>query len=397
MASTSSTSRLKSFLISMGILSIGIVGLIALIGLRPDPVKEERQEFAPVVQIITVQESSGMVTVSGSGSVQPLQETNVSAEVPGRVIWVSPSFVAGGQFQEGDVMVRLDSTDFVNAVAIAEAEVTGRRYDLTIAQEESKIAREEWERLRARDEGLQEPEGGALGRLVFREPQMKLAEAALGAAEARLSDARTRLARTIVRAPFNGRIRAKSAAVGQYVAPGQMIAGFYATDSVEIVVPLRSEDAALIQDIYASRAGSPIRALVHATGGAEASVWTGKVARTEGALDPATRSLRVVVQVDRPYVGSSTRPPLLVGTFVDVAIDARKLDSFFEIPGLAVRDGGQVWVVTDGVLEFRPIQILTERGENVLVTSGLAEGETVVVSSLGVVTDGMKVSTVDAK
>ena len=153
----------------------------------------------------------------------------------------------------------------------------------------------------------------------------------------------------------------------------------------EIMVPLRAEEAALIDNLQ-SRPRARVK-----VGGATRE---GFLARIEGALDPATRSYRGVIQVPNPYLGDS---PLLMGSYADVMIDAQQVDTFIEIPRLAVREGSMVWVVRDDRLHFRPIQILTQRGESAIVTAGLSSGDQLVVSTPAVVTDGMSVRTVAAR
>ena len=377
--------RFKSILIGVGIIAVGIIGLTLMIALRPEPPKEDRVELAPIVQTISVDEQSGMIHVTGSGSVGPQREAPISAQVQGKVIRTSDHFVPGGSFRKGEVLLELDPSDYENAVAMAEAEVTQRRFEVIMAREESQIARDEWGRLKSRNPEIEAPKAGDLGSLVFREPQLKLAESALAAAEARLRDARTRLDRTRLTAPFSGQIRTKAAEIGQVLAPGQVIASLYSTDMAEIMVPLRAEEAALIDNLQ-SRPRARVK-----VGGATRE---GFLARIEGALDPATRSYRVVIQVPNPYLGDS---PLLMGSYADVMIDAQQVDTFIEIPRLAVREGSMVWVVRDDRLHFRPIQILTQRGESAIVTAGLSSGDQLVVSTPAVVTDGMSVRTVAAR
>ncbi len=206
--------RFKSILIGVGIIAVGIIGLTLMIALRPEPPKEDRVELAPIVQTISVDEQSGMIHVTGSGSVGPQREAPISAQVQGKVIRTSDHFVPGGSFRKGEVLLELDPSDYENAVAMAEAEVTQRRFEVIMAREESQIARDEWGRLKSRNPEIEAPKAGDLGSLVFREPQLKLAESALAAAEARLRDARTRLDRTRLTAPFSGQIRTKAAEIG---------------------------------------------------------------------------------------------------------------------------------------------------------------------------------------
>ncbi len=385
------TRSYRPFLFGLAILAIGVIGLMIFIALRPEPPREEIVTTAPIVETRAIVASSGPLTVRGSGTVSPVREVNLAAEVPGRIVWVSPGYVNGGSFSEGDVILRIDPSDYENAVAVVEAEVTQRQLEVMLAEEESAIATDEWRRLQEREGTSKETRESGLGSLVLREPQKKLAEAVLNGAEARLSDARSRLARTDVRAPFNGIIRSKLAEVGQYVGPGAIVASFFGTDNVEISTSLPAGDASLVGDLFSSAGSVRIPAIVKASFGGRSHEWDGYVHRVEGALDPATRMYRVAVRVDRPYNPTGGRPPLLVGMYAGVEIEGISLESYFRIPREALRDESRVWTVVDGQLRMRSVHIVQEVDRFIVVDDGLNAGDMIILSVLPVVSDGMNV------
>ena len=390
--------RILSLLTILGILVIGVVGLGALITLSPEPPKVERPKVVPLVSIESPDVRSGAITVTGNGTVRATREINLVAEISGRVVRISPSAVSGGFFRQGAPLYTLDQTDYKNAVDIAEAEVTQRRYELLLAQEEVTIARDEWNRLQERRGSSETPDSTELGVLVFKEPQLRLAESLLKSAEARLNDAQTRLDRTLVRAPFNGRVRNKLVDIGQYVAPGQAVASVYNTDQVEIPVPLQSSEAALIGELWQrdTNKNITIPATVRATFGEETHEWEGYVDRTEGTLDTNTRTLNVVVRVNQPYnTANSSRPPLLVGMFSEVNIQGTSFDSYYVIPREALKDNQTVWVFNNGTLEIRQVDVIQESEGLVYIEDGINPNEFLITSTLDVFSDGMEVRTVE--
>ena len=383
-------SRLQSFtpfLIGLGILAVGVIGLVVLVSLRPEPPREERITLAPIVQVTEALEANGPLTVTGTGSVQADRQVALSAEVGGRIVWVSPRFVNGGSFEADEPLVRIDTTDYVNAVAMARAEWTARKVDALMAREESSVARREWERLQARESALDPPEEGELGVMLFREPQVRMADAAVEAAKARLDDALARLDRTTIRAPFSGQIVSKQAEQGQVVAPGLVLASFHSTDAGEVAVSLRPSQASLLEDVHTLGSNRTLKATIRPSI-SNGPVWNARVVRSEGTLDPATRTLRVVARVDRPL---RQDPPLLFGSFVSVDIEGRSLDGTVQIPREALREGDHVWVMEEGSLSIRQVKVLAEEEGRVFLTSGVESGESVIVSSLSVVTDGMSI------
>ena len=383
----------------LAIIGVGVLGFVLLMVLRPRPEQQEPARRMPLVTTVPADVRSGNLTVRGSGTVRPKSEIVLSPQVAGRVEWVAPAFVSGGRFQRGDLLFRIEAADYENAVEGAAATVAQRQVEVMQWEQERELAREEYERLRAR-EGIEvPPDSGALGSLIFREPQLQAAKAALRSAEARLDDAHLALARTRITAPFDGLVRAKSVDIGQYVAPGQNLGSLYDTDEVEIVVPLTDAEAALVEGLWDAAAGDPdtrIPATATASFGGRTYSWEAYVDRAEGALNPETRAVDVVVRVPDPFVrDESGRPPLLLGTWTDVDIRGAFEEHYVVLPRVAFRDGGAVWTVRvvqeDTVLVIEPAEALQEVEGAIYLRADLEPGEPVIVSPLAVVTDGMAV------
>ncbi len=378
------------------ILGFGFAVFALLMLLRPRPQSQDPPRRTPLVVTAPADVRSGNLTIEGNGTVRPRSEITLSPQVAGRVTWVSPSFATGGRFEKGDVLLRIEPADYINAVQAAEAEVAQREVDLLTWQEQRDLAVEEFGRFRER-EGITTPiDSSDVGGLVFRDPQVRASEAALLRAEAGLEDAKLALARTRIAAPFDGIVRTKTADVGQYVAPGQTIGSLYDTDEVEIVVPLTDTEASLIEGLWSADSGDDedrIQATVRAVFGGAEYRWPGYVDRAEGALNPNTRTVDVVVRVMDPFEDDdSARPPLLLGTYATVDIQGREVDGFVVIPRVALRDGSQVYVVEqDSLLAIRPVQVLQETPGAVMIRGEIDPGEPIVVSPMEVVTDGMTV------
>ena len=365
--------RRARFLAGLAILVGSVFIAVLLVILRPAPERVQPLPVSPLVTTVHPTAHEGHLTVRGYGTVRPLREITVVAEVSGKVRWVSGSLVAGGRFHTGELMLTIDPSDYENAVTVAWATVQQRRLDRTVAQEEMALARREWELLHT------DADSTAPGRLASKEPQLRVAEAQVLSAEARLADAKARLGRTRITAPFNGSVRTKSVDLGQVVGPGRVLASFYGTDAVEIDVPLSKSEAALL----GAAAGGG--ATVEAAG----SRWNGVLHRTDGAYSEATRTLNAVVRVHAPY----NVPALRVGTFVLARLEGVHLDEYFSVPCTALREGGVVWVVESERLRTRHVHVIQEAEGEVYLTGGVKDDDLVVVSSLAAMTNGMRVRT----
>ncbi len=376
------------------VLGVGVLGFAILFGMRAAPAEVEPPRVIPTVSTVPARVTQGAIKVRGGGTVRPSAEVTIAPQVGGRVIWTAPALVSGGRFLENEPLLRVDPADYENAVEAAEADVAQREVALLEAEENARLALDEWRRLAERENLDPTPPNA----LVTRQPQLDAAAAALRSARARLEDARLALERTWIRAPFNGIVREETVDLGQFVAGGQTVGRLYATDAVEIVVPLSDNEAALIERLWSARAGDaatriPVE-IVSEYGGTDYA-WSGYVDRAEAALDEQTRTVDVVVTVPEPFTPPEDdpgRPPLLIGSYATVDIEGTSFEEYAVVPAAAVRDGDVLWTVADDtLLVMTPVEPVQEVDDEAVVLGPIPDGTPVIVSMLLFVTDGMTV------
>lgn len=386
---TPKKNKLVYVVIVIAILGLGLLGWHLLRSSKKQPEKHRAEIVAPLVKTLKVKTGNHHVTISGEGTVRPVNEISLVPQVDGKVEYIASSLVNGGEFKKGDILLRIEPVDYELAVTLAKAKVKTAESLLQLAEQESEAGREEWR--------LHDSEGSNENTppppLVAKEPQLAAAKAKLAAEKADLKKAVLKLERTRLKAPFEGRVSQENVDTGQYVRPGQSLATLYSTDEAEIVLPLEVEDLSWFQVPGLTTGNGPgSSAKVIARMAGQELSWKGAVVRAEGRLDERTRMMNVVVRVDKPY---AAKPPLVVGLFVTVVIEGRNLSEAAEIPRSGLRQGSIVWIVTEkNRLHFKKVEIARYKGDNVIIKSGLDANETVVVSPLTVVTDGMKVRAV---
>lgn len=400
-------SRVGSFLVAGAIL-VGATGLaVFMVSQRPEPERVPPPSQVPFAITAPAQAGEGAIPVFGAGTVRPRAEIDIAAEVSGKVVWVDPAFQSGGRVREGQVLFRIDDADYRRYVEKARANVALQRVEVLKVKEEAQVARKQYEQFKER-----QAESGAASEaspLALWQPQLEAAEAALAREHATLGETALNLARTAVKAPFSGVVRTESVDVGQFVAAGRGVARLYASDAVEVVVPLSDREAALVPGLWDLRAGDGNRDVaVHVVAdyGGQRYRWDGYVDRVEGALDEQTRTLDVIVRVPEPYrsgVGEDDDredgdadpgaggPPLLVGKFVDVELDGIAPDAYFRIRRPALRPGNEVWVVRDEKVTIVPVAVLQRADDEVYLTGALEAGDAAIVGGLQVATEGMAV------
>ncbi len=402
--------RTKGFVLA-AIILLGSFGIAALlVAQRPEPERREPPSQIPFVVTAPVVAGSGAIPVHGAGTVRPRVQVDVAAGVSGRVVWVDPAFESGGRVSEGQVLFRLDDADYRHRMEQARSGVAVQQVELLKVEEEARIAREQYEAFQSR-------RGAATGDaeaspLAHWEPQLEAARAGVERARAVLAETELLLARTEVQAPFDAVVRSESVGVGQFVAAGVGVGAIYASDAVEIVVPLADADAALVPGLWDLRPGVADRratARVTADYGTGAHVWEGYVDRVEAALDEATRTLDVIVRVPDPFRGGSrvetgsasdgaassagTPPPLLIGQFANVEISGIAPEQYFQIRRLGLRPGNEVWAIDDEAVTIVPVRVLQRFDDTVYVTGGLHEGQQVVLRGIQFATEGLRVRT----
>lgn len=379
------TDRRKIFL-PLLVLAVGIIITVVIVRSRPDVERVEAETSAPLVRVIEVERHDLRLSVASQGTVQPRSVSSLVAQVAGLVESVAADFADGAFFRHGDVLVRIDPRDYELAVAQADAQVAQARVRVDVEEAEAAVAREEWQSL-----GSGEPTA-----LTLREPQMAEARAALQAAEAHLEQARLALERTVIRAPFAGRIREKKVDVGQFVAPGTPLAVVFATDAAEVRLPVAQRDLAYLDIDLGLGSSSGAGPEVRLTGrlGGTVHTWNGRIVRTGSEFDPKSRMLPLYARVDDPFglqarTAASTLP---MGLFVQAEIVGIEIQDIVTLPRTVLRGEDQVLVVDDeSRLRFRAVEIYRTEGAEVLIRSGLEEGEQVCVSLLETVVDGMEV------
>jgi RND family efflux transporter MFP subunit len=359
--------------------------------------KPQAPQFQPPVVPVAV-EATRMtpvdypVVVRSEGTVEPRTQSTLIPQVSAKVVGISPAFREGGFFARGDVLVTLDPRDYELALASAEAQVAQAESALEQELAQAEVVKNDWKML-----GKEAPELG------LRKPQIAAARAAVLSAKAQLERARTDLERTRIRAPYEGQVLEQNVDVGQFVAPGTVLGRVYATDYVEIRLPLSSRQLTFVdlpgpyRDDQAGDQPAPPVTLV-AELGSERWQWEGRIVRAEGAIDTRSRQLYVIAQVDDPYARRDDgRPPLRIGQFVGAEIRGAVLEGAFVLPRGALREGDEVLIVdADSRLQRRPVNVAWTDQDNAVITDGLGPGDVVNVTPLAVASSGTLVAaTVD--
>ena len=289
----------------------------------------------PVVDVVVPAATTQALTVRLTGTVSVQETTSVESEVAGRVAWVSPAFTNGGSLAAGETMVRIDPAAFELAVEGAQAAV-----DAAAARVAIEVA-QGLENVRALT--LEDPEAEPSA-WMRRLPHLTLARAELRQAQAALGLAELRLARTEIALPYDVRVLAAGAAVGEWASPEDIdpatpLGVVYRAGALQVQVPIEPGELAYLDPVL-GRA-------VQVTG--PLGSWSGEVTGVSSMVNPTSRLASVFVEFAADEILDALPVP---GTFVEVSIEGPAFADVYVLPPVVLQAQNNVWVVRDGELNL---------------------------------------------
>ena len=379
-------------ILTVVVLAAGILYARHLIETAPEAERRPPEKTIPTVDVIEATPQSYTIQLITRGTVTPRTESTLIPQVAGRALAISENFRAGGFFETGEELLRIDPVDYELALTTAKAELAKMRLGLSEEKAQAKQAESDWKKL-----GMK----GKPDSLVMRKPQLANARASMASAEARVRRAEVDLERTRILAPYAGRIMEQQVDIGQYVSPGTVLAKIYATDYVEVRLPLTDRQLAFV-DLPESYRGQAIDETNVKEGplvklssdlGSKTYSWEGRIVRTEGSIDTSSRQLFVIAQVNDPYVkNDSGRPPLKIGQFVRAQIKGQDLKDVFVLPRSLLSGTDNVLIADqDNKIQRQALEVVWQDAEDVVVRSGLNPGDRVISTAMPYATEGAEI------
>ena len=322
MNKTMRTLILPGLLITMA-LAIA-AGLIA----NPARIESSSTEQAHTsVRVQNISETSLRLNVYSEGTVIPRNESDLVPEVAGRVTWVSPALLSGGSIVEGESLLRIDQRDYQTALVRARAQ-------LERAQSDSEHAQTELQR----QVDLDKRQLTSRSSLDQARRDANRSKAVLLDAKAALQQAERNLARTELRAPFTGRVRSEQVDVGQFLNRGAAIASLYATDFLEVRLPIADSQLQYLALPHNARNPTdsikPPEVTLSAEFAGQHLVWQGSIVRSEAEIDKRSRMVHLIARID----SDSQDTPLPVGLFVEAKIEGRVVKNVLRVSRKSLRN-----------------------------------------------------------
>lgn len=358
----------------------------------------------PVAAVVKVERRSLSAPLTLAGAFKPFQDVDIHAKVAGYIkeIYVD----VGSHVKEGQTLAVLEVPELEAQLAGADAAVRRAKEEIRRAQADVQRAKSAHMAIHAMYERLsqaaKEKEGlvaqqevdDAQAKDLEAEAQISTTEAALDAAEQALQVAQATQRQyaalsdyTRITAPYTGVVTVRYADTGSLIAAGtseskqaEPVVRLAQISVLRLVLPIPESIAGTI------RLGDPIKVHVQALN----KDYTGKVTRFADALDEQTRTMHT--EIDFPNPDGT----LLPGMYVVATIAQVERKNTLTVPLEAVEinenDEGTVLLVNaQNTLEERKVHLGLQGSTHIEVSSGLSEGDRVVVGSRNEFRSGMKV------
>lgn len=379
-------SRWLRFILPIMVLGIGALVAFWLLQTGPEAKPKPKTRNALLVEVVPVTFAPQPTMVAAMGVVKPSRMVEVKPQVGGEIVGMHPAFVPGSHFRAGEQLIKIDPADTLLAIQQLKGDVARAEAEIVLEQGKKLVALREYQLLGE----VVSPEEKAL---MLREPQLASLQAARDSAAARLEQARLNLERTAVTVPFSALVQERKVNLGAQVSTATTLATLVGSDAywIEVSVPV-SQLRWLQIPQRETETGSAARVYDEAAWGATGS-RVGSVLRMAPGLEQQGRMARLLVKIDDPLAllpHNSGQPRLMLDAYVRVEIVGAVLPSVVTLARKDLHDDDSVWLMSsEDQLEIRKVEVAFRGRDTVQVTSGLAEGERLILSPLPAPVPGM--------
>jgi len=374
--------------VPLALLTLGIAAFLAACGPSREPAGAVEAASPgtpghPVdVTTIAVVDRDVPMAVQATGAFVADEVSDVAPESAGIV--ASTPVNVGDRVAAGDVVARLSTADATLRLEQARAGLLQAEAMAAQARERYNLARAtaaRYEALVATGDVSRTLQEQAATEAATTRQGVATAEAAIADARSRVALAQKALDDTTIRAPFDGFITERPAAVGEHVSTSSTVATVMKLDPIRLRLQVPELEASRL------RVGQAVRATVEALDNQQ---FEGRVTAINPALDPATRATIVEATIANP------RGAIRSGMFATAQVDLGTTERGLFVPGEAVVDDPntnsfRVFTVSDTTARLRIVQPAARSNGQVRILSGISAGDQVVVSGLEELFDGAAV------
>ncbi len=326
---------------------------------------EKTADIRPV-RAITLTNGNSDILAEFPGEVRARVESRLGFRVGGKII--ARKVDAGALVKRGQVLMQLDPQDLKLLQAQADAALDAADSNLALAKAEFS----RYQDLRAKNFVSQAV-------LEAKETAFKAAQSSRAQAFAAYKNQSNQAAYANLVSDVDGVVTSVDGEVGQVVAPGTPVVRVAQTGEKEVVIGIPEHKVESLRRISDVR----VRVWAHPD-----DIIAGKIRELSPVADPATRTYAAKISI--PDAPSNVR----LGMTAYVAFADKSTDTIIKVPLSALfqeKGATAVWIVESGAVRLAPVQVAGTSGNDILLSGGLAPGQTIVTAGVNMLKPGQKV------
>lgn len=395
----------------------GAVGLLALlVSTRPTLTPEPPQERVWTVEAVPVAFADIQPELQVFGEVVAARKVELRALVAGEIVETGDGFREGGIVAAGDLLAVIDPFNYQAAVDEARAQLDEARARLEEIEARAELERQALANAREQlvirqrdlDRAIRLARGGNISEKTVDDRRLAVSqqeaavdqresnvavetsriaqqEAAIDRLEVGLRRAERDLSNTLVTAPFTGFVGSVAAEQGKRVGLNDRLADL--TDADDLDVRFTLSDAQYGRIIAREGAVAGRQAKVLWRVGGRTLEYDATVERVGAQISAASGGVEAFASLETQGVDTPLRP----GAFVEVSLPDTVYTQVARLPEQALYDGRVVYVIGDGRLAAREVEVAARAGGDILVSGALAAGDRVLVTRFPEAGPGVRV------
>lgn len=371
--------RKKQIIVPLVILAAGILLFVVFKSMKKPPEEKAKVDNTPIVAIEEISVEPITLKVDSYGVIKPKYETELVAQVGGEIVELAEVFVRGGFVEKGQLLARIDPSDYEAALIDADANLASAMAALEKERAQGKVAEREWKRIT----------NASPTELSLRKPQLAQELARVKASEAAVLRAKRNLERTEIKAPYDAMIDERTIGLGSFVGTGSRVGKLLGTATAEVRLPVADNQLKFL----INQGDSATVNLIGTYAGID-TTWVATIARSEGVIDSKSRMSYLVAEIKDPYAihSSDERTPLRFGSYVKAKVLGIEIAQATTLPRYLVVNDKVAVLDSESKLHYVDIDIVRQVGGNVIVSNGLAAGDRLITSALDYPVNGMKLA-----
>lgn len=377
--------KLIVFGIAIAILGIGFLAMRQFAGMKTLPPERPKPPVTRYVKVNTVSYQHMDTEVIAYGRITSSQPLTMIAEVGGRLLSGQVRLKPGINFKRGQLLCRINDAETRLSLQSRKSEflnlIASSLPDFKIDFQEDYPAWQKYFENIEIDKSLKEIPAASSNKV-----KTFLATKNILRDYYSIKSAEENLRKYYIYAPYDGSIATVNLEVGTVVNPGSSIATIIRTDELELEIPVGVSDIQWISE------GNPVE--VMAENGSKS--WKGQITRIADYVDPTTQSINVYVSIN-----AGPNSGLYDGLYLRAVMPGTQLENAMEIPRRVLMNEDEVFIVDEGVLKTRKVNVQKISRDQALISpvdaNGLDEGDSLVVEAPANAIENMKVTTIESE